>query len=59
MKANPRLKGCGFFLDAWVDWWTFYILVFKYQIYILLDNIHSAVLSFRKLMNCIFEGRVP
>lgn len=30
-------------------------LVFKYQIYILLDNARPVMLSFRKLMNCIFE----
>lgn len=30
-------------------------LVFKYQIYILLDNTRPVMLSFRKLMNCIFE----
>lgn len=30
-------------------------LIFKYQIYILLDNTNPVMLSFRKLMNCIFE----
>ena len=35
-----------------------YNLVFEYQIYILLDNNHIAMLCFRKLMNCDFRGRV-
>lgn len=32
-------------------------LVFKYQIYILLDNTHSAMLSFRKPMNCDYARK--